>query len=162
MRKSRNTIDGLTELTAQITTIKKQVEKLVSEKLHLKFLELFDKYPNLVSFSWTQYAPYFNDGEACTFGVNADDIPAEFTEDSGDIIDFYDRDSGEKYNYTTKSYAKTGDADINYDAHKYVSEFVSEVVYSIPSDILENTYGSDNRITVTRSGIESDDYCEHD
>src|SRR5271165_5041195 len=135
MAKSRNTIDGLTELTAQITTIKKQVEKLVSEKLHLKFLELFDKYPNLVSFSWVEYSPHFNDGDACTFSVYADEIPVEFLEDEGDQVDLYDRDSGQTYNYSTRSYTKTGDADPNYDAHKSINEFVSDVVYSIPSDI---------------------------
>jgi hypothetical protein len=31
---------------------------------------LFDKYPQMESFSWTQYTPYFNDGEECVFRVN--------------------------------------------------------------------------------------------
>lgn len=33
--------------------------------------ELFDKYPKLKSFAWTQYTPYFNDGETCHFGVQS-------------------------------------------------------------------------------------------
>lgn len=33
--------------------------------------EIFEKYPNLNSFGWTQYTPYFNDGDTCVFGVHA-------------------------------------------------------------------------------------------
>src|SRR5271167_1978897 len=120
MRKSSNTIDGLTELTAQIATIKKQVEKLVSEKLHDKFLELFDKYPNLVSFSWTQYANFFNDGDPCEFYVHTDSesIDVEFTEDEGDSQRLDDRDSGKSYDYNTRSYKSTGQPDINFSNHE--------------------------------------------
>lgn len=34
------------------------------------FSEVFEKYPNLEAFQWTQYTPYFNDGDECVFGVN--------------------------------------------------------------------------------------------
>src|SRR5271155_1039404 len=116
MRKSSNTIDGLTELTTQIGTLNKQIEKLVSEKLHLKFIELFDEYPNLVSFSWTQYANFFNDGDPCNFYVHTDSesIDVEFAEDEGDSKQLDDRDSGKSYDYTTRSYKDTGEADINF------------------------------------------------
>jgi hypothetical protein len=29
--------------------------------------ELFEEFPELESFSWTQYTPYFNDGDTCEF-----------------------------------------------------------------------------------------------
>lgn len=32
--------------------------------------ELFAAFPILDSVKWTQYTPYFNDGDACTFSVN--------------------------------------------------------------------------------------------
>ena len=34
--------------------------------------ELFEKYSWLKEISWTQYTPYFNDGDACEFYVNDD------------------------------------------------------------------------------------------
>ncbi len=34
--------------------------------------EVFQKNPRLLSFSWRQYIPSFNDGDACTFTVNTD------------------------------------------------------------------------------------------
>ena len=31
---------------------------------------LYEKYPDLKSIHWTQYTPYFNDGDECEFGVH--------------------------------------------------------------------------------------------
>lgn len=33
---------------------------------------IFNAYPEVDNFGWIQYTPYFNDGDECTFGVNAD------------------------------------------------------------------------------------------
>lgn len=33
---------------------------------------LFDKHPKLEKFSWTQYTPYFCDGDVCEFSANTD------------------------------------------------------------------------------------------
>ncbi|HWJ26014.1 MAG TPA: hypothetical protein VNS32_05695, partial [Flavisolibacter sp.] len=32
---------------------------------------LFEKYPGVKNVRWTQYTPYFNDGDACEFSSNA-------------------------------------------------------------------------------------------
>lgn len=32
--------------------------------------DIFVGFPNIESFSWTQYTPYFNDGDECNFTVN--------------------------------------------------------------------------------------------
>jgi hypothetical protein len=32
--------------------------------------EFFDKNPGITGVVWTQYTPYFNDGDTCEFGVN--------------------------------------------------------------------------------------------
>ena len=34
--------------------------------------DIFTNNPQLNSFSWNQYTPYFNDGETCYFSVNRD------------------------------------------------------------------------------------------
>lgn len=34
--------------------------------------ELFAENPGLVSFGWTQYTPYWNDGDVCVFGAHTD------------------------------------------------------------------------------------------
>ena len=37
--------------------------------------EVFSKYPEVKALAWTQYTPYYCDGESCVFGVNAYGTP---------------------------------------------------------------------------------------
>ena len=48
------------ELTAQL---KKDFPALLAP--------LFEKYPGVKNVRWTQYTPYFNDGDPCEFSTNA-------------------------------------------------------------------------------------------
>jgi hypothetical protein len=48
------------------------------------FKEFFDKNPSITVVKWTQYTPYFNDGDECVFGVN-DPVFSNATGD--DIVD---------------------------------------------------------------------------
>ncbi len=64
-------------LQEKFAAFKKQVEKLRGElqKVGEQFLienfkKTFEKYPMLERVSWTQYTPYFNDGDECTFRSN--------------------------------------------------------------------------------------------
>lgn len=45
--------------------------------------EFFDKNPGIKAVVWTQYTPYFNDGDECIFGVN----DPTFTNAEGDDLD---------------------------------------------------------------------------
>jgi hypothetical protein len=74
--KSKNAI-----LAAKIkkinSTAKAQIEKIRSKTasqnqslLKQAVKSLFAANPNLESFSWTEYTPYWNDGDACTFSTN--------------------------------------------------------------------------------------------
>lgn len=42
--------------------------------------KLFDDLPELESFSWTQYTPYFNDGDPCEFDVHTSWPRLEFSD----------------------------------------------------------------------------------
>lgn len=44
--------------------------------------EVFEKFPELTSFSWSQYTPYFNDGDVCTFQCNVDYPTLTFTDET--------------------------------------------------------------------------------
>lgn len=57
--------------------------------------------PNVHSFGWTQYTPYFNDGDTCEFSVNepwlrtVDDVAAEADAEEGQ--DDYDFEIGDTH-----------------------------------------------------------------
>lgn len=60
-------------LKAKLEAFEEKQKELIQDQIEIigdEFKELFARYPKLQSFEWTQYTPYFNDGEACIFGVN--------------------------------------------------------------------------------------------
>lgn len=69
------------EREATLNTIKEKMEALEKEMaeaganyIRQVAQDAFDKYPELRSFGWTQYTPYFNDGDTCIFAAHTDDI----------------------------------------------------------------------------------------
>ena len=60
-----------TTLQEQITQITTQLQHKSKQLIAQAFSEFFEKYSGIVdSIFWTQYTPYFNDGEACEFSVH--------------------------------------------------------------------------------------------
>lgn len=100
--------------------------------------KIFAKYPKLKSFGWTQYTPYFNDGDACYFGVNSDCpyINGEHCEDMEE-----------------KQYKKWGENTV---------KSISELIGSIDDDDLAAVFEDHVMVTIHRSGrIEVEEYS-HD
>jgi hypothetical protein len=69
---------SLTELRKEYQTLQQRINALNEEmkeksKILMKqeFSDFFEKYGDIVSkIFWTQYTPYFNDGESCEFSVH--------------------------------------------------------------------------------------------
>lgn len=110
--------------------------------------EVFNKFPTLVSFGWTQYTPYFNDGEPCTFSANysypsmtflTDGVEEEFDENSGD---------------------EPEDPQTTEDLRKKASDYLDKFFENFDEDGLED-FG-EGKVVVTRDGkIDVEDY-DHD
>lgn len=48
----------------------KKVKETLQEKMKGVFKAFFDAHPEVKTIHWTQYAPYFNDGDECVFSVH--------------------------------------------------------------------------------------------
>ncbi len=105
------------------------------------FKEFFDKHPDVESIKWHQYTPYFNDGDVCEFGVNSD--ASIKLKDKDDFFGEYD-------NYTDK----------NPQTNKLIQN-ASELVASIPDDIMLEVFGDHAEITANRDGFDVESY-DHD
>jgi hypothetical protein len=101
---------------------------------------LFEKFPKLVSFSWTQYTPYFNDGEPCIFSAHTD-YPS---------IQFGDEDERED-EYTNRETPGRSEA----------VEAVSEFLSNFTEEQYELTFGDHSEVIVTKDGVEVEEYS-HD
>ena len=73
----------MTKYTEAKKKMKAALEKanaIVKEAFLEASNEVFNKYPNIESFSWTQYTPYFNDGDECTFSAQTEYPQLTFTD----------------------------------------------------------------------------------
>jgi hypothetical protein len=59
--------DRLLAIKAEMEEKQKELQKRAREVFHEEIQGLFATYPELQSVSWTQYTPYFNDGDECIF-----------------------------------------------------------------------------------------------
>lgn len=140
-----------------IRKLKSDYEKAVKEtgldEIRKAFNEFFAKYPSVHGVVWTQYTPYFADGDACTFGVYdmyllakaETDLPPSAKLSNEMVVDNYFRV------YFTYDY--TGPKS---ELHRAIIDRLS-----IPEYVLEVVFGDHVQVVATRNGFEVSEY-EHD
>lgn len=136
--------------------------------------EFFDKNPGITALKWTQYTPYFNDGDTCEFRVNdvyftnapadeLDNISAwgeyEGEDDSVWVTHniVYVLNSGRKYyeDEVAKILAAGG---VDVDSCNLIDKMIQS---SEMEEIMKEMFGDHVAVTATRDGFDVNDY-EHD
>jgi hypothetical protein len=139
----------------RLATIRNEVKAMGQEGALAEFREFFNSRPEVTGIAWTQYAPYFNDGDSCEFSVHdvnyttADD-PKEAFNDFNGYGDYEDPKDG----LTSISWDKNRRTDIE----KAVIAFWDEIK---DDDIFETIFGPDAKVLVTPLGVTIDE-CRHD
>jgi hypothetical protein len=135
-------------------------------KLKEVFNEFWEENPDVKIVTWTQYAPYFNDGDPCEFSVG--DLTFSNATEEDDVRELY---SGYYDGETEGIWAfSTWNADtmiqenslsgVNLESIKMLSTFINSEAME---QALKASLGEDNIIFATREGIRSDDYSgSHD
>lgn len=116
------------------------------------FDEIFSKYPKLESLSWTQYTPYFVDGDACTFRV----CDIDHMKWSGDKPVETDDDYEDDYIYFGGSEAKK-----RYGAKLCADVCALSDALQDLDDTMELIFGDHVQVTATREGFEVEEH-DHD
>jgi hypothetical protein len=144
----------------------------------VKVLEkLVKANPHIVAFRWNQYTPHFNDGDVCEFSVN--DLEVQFDQviaGKGDVVaketeDDEDEDSGDwvqfgEYGDSMEEYFTERKDVLNFEEIDKLESAVSSA-YEIHErlqgmdDALLQAFGDHTEVTVTRNGIETEEY-EHE
>ncbi len=125
------------------------------------FGELFDKHPHLQKIVWTQYTPHFNDGDVCEFGVGEFYVYID-----GDDLDenFYDYEVPYR-KYSEEECSKHDwaiEANARYDRFtEQLKTDIREAREIIPTALFEEVFGDGVKVSVTRFGIEVEEY-DHD
>lgn len=167
------------ETEEDFLTIKQQMKELRDEarkKLKNFFIKgmdkVFEMYPEVKTVSWTQYTPYFNDGEECTFSAHVDDFYVNGWDDYGSTMWRASEDEiGEKVLIKEE---------MQYDWIREPGESRSRRVYKTPEsrsvkiyeaisgflsqlddDDYKTMFGDHARITVKKGEVEIEEY-DHD
>ena len=173
----------MNETNKQIAELKKANIETSKKVFNTAIAKFFQLYPEVAAITWTQYTPYFNDGDACEFSVYEPSfLSAEDLENKSDI---------ELYNYSSWQepssyvYEKVANKDNRYgnlqdyidEIEKYeklknelgprlqeiqlgVKKFES-LFKKIDDDTMEALFGDHVEVTATPKGIDVDEYS-HD
>lgn len=82
-------LNKIKDRLAKLEKQKDEALEAVRKEFPDLFAELFEKSVLINSVSWTQYTPYFMDGDECVFGINADEL------DVNGINQYEDEDADE-------------------------------------------------------------------
>ncbi len=154
----------LKEKNSQLLKLKEEINE-VSAQAFTDFIKtFFVKNPKIKSFGWTQYTPYFNDGESCQFSVNTDYIKVngEYADDQ-DWISPKNILSYGKWDSVSKSYVGREEAiNPNYDEELVkATDEIRDFLGHFNEDFYHSQYGDHVEITVSESGVNISEY-DHD
>lgn len=159
-------IEELKSLRAKREELAKQITQQSKTLFKQASLTLFEEYPNIIRYGWTQYTPYFNDGDTCEFGSNhydpyivftssEDYDPKDFTHwdfEFGDY-DYFDYTGG--YNNKKKK-ELTPEKEAEYKAGNAVKDFLKNFD---DTDML-SMFGDHQIVDVSKEGVTVEEY-EH-
>jgi hypothetical protein len=176
--------EELKEMKAQYDArLKRDGEAAVKEA----FKELFDAYPEIRSVVWTQYTPYFNDGDTCEFSVHEFDVnlvPGEDLKNKISVIRTAQIEAASRGDYSKAQSLKkeadklearfnSDDDDYQYGETRYelrrsghprgeqIAKAVTDLAAELPEDVLESVFGDHVVIVATRQGFNVSEY-NHD
>lgn len=116
--------------------LRAEMKKAISDAFSNMAKVLFQDHPGLESFSWTAYTQYWNDGDQCYFSANTDSFAFAY---QGETFD-----DDERWQRST----------ISNDIQAFLSAF--------GDDDYEQLFGDHVRVTVTPTGVTTEEYTDHD
>ena len=154
----------LDTLLSEFNQYKQEFQSQAQKKFKEYFIEFWEKNPAVKAVIWTQYAPYFNDSDPCTFKVHT----ANFTNAEGDDLsdislwgEYYGENESIWCDYQfggTRSLPKPDGVD------EESTEQLSGLIRSSEMEsVMEMMFGSDSKVIATREGFQVEDISgEHD
>ena len=157
-------LEALKEKQKEIAKLKAEAQQMASDAFDSFCKEIFEKHPKIESFGWSQFTPYFNDGDTCTFSVNTDyiSINGEYVDDSKWVNETTVVDWG-TWNRDLRVYeGRVEVPNLDYDAELAKgSDEITEFLRNFDNDFYITRFGDHAEITVTKDGVDVDEY-EHD
>jgi hypothetical protein len=156
-------MDTINKLIEDYAEAKAKFQKNAKDLLMQEFKTFFKEVPEIKVIKWTQYTPYFNDRDACVFGVHEPTFSN--CEDSSLVMNWGELDMNTSEAEEKGIFVFYGDYGIpdNIDAkaRKKIEDINYLICNSSMREALEGAFGDHVEVTVTENGIDIDEY-EHD
>jgi hypothetical protein len=136
--------------------------------------EFFNLNPGINAVVWTQYTPYWNDGEECVFNVNDPTFTNATGDDLRDVTGYgeYDGDNDDIWAVDNLKYALNSDRDYyESDRRKILAGpsvdvescdlFSSMIQSSEFEDVMLAMFDNHSKVIATRDGFDVEEYS-HD
>jgi hypothetical protein len=135
--------------------------------------EFFDKNPGITGVVWTQYTPYFNDGETCEFSVGEATFTNAPLDELSDIRwGEYEGDTEGVWACDNVSYVLESDRPYYTETANMIraaggvdaescSLFAKAIGSSEMEDVMLAMFGDHSKVIATRSGFEVEEF-DHD
>lgn len=137
-------------LVAGMEAAKEQVRVAGKQAVAALFKAFFEEYPAVKAVGWTQYTPYFNDGEPCVFGVGEPYLTTK-SGDFSEMSSLYD-DEDDESGYCFKS---------DYYLKGPLKTAIGRLAASMDNDIFESAFGDHVLVIATPAGFHVNEY-NHD
>lgn len=150
--------DKFEELQKLQEAYDKAAETIGQEAFTEMMEKVFEACPKLWKIKWDQYAPHFNDGDACTFGVYGPEFfeePTREDEDDDkweDILADMESDGGNLY----------VSSDSKFEGAKALREFEKFLNSTLGEDLCARVFGEDASVRMVRGGKVEVGECNHD
>ena len=135
-----------------------EASQIVKEAFSEMVKPVFESNPGLKAFRWTQYTPYFNDGDSCTFNVYSDCASLLHPKDEANNYEDGEEDDGIGWIREPDYYGQWKNLQSPLrKAYDDVQSFLS----SFDEDDFMEMFGDHVRITVTPEGVDVNEHS-HD
>jgi hypothetical protein len=157
-------------LTKKLLEKRAELSKELSNSFHGLFQEFFKNYPEIAYVTWTQYTPYFNDGDECTFSVHERAYPLTKlvgNEEPEDRPYGYDAEEFEletstyytkRPDFIDENQIKAGISNERATEIKSGIDSLEDVLGEIPEEVYKDVFDDHVYVIVDREGIHTEEY----
>lgn len=151
--------EKLNNLVSNFEAFHQEFMAKAREQFNITIKEIFDFIPEVTYVTWTQYTPYFNDGDTCEFRVG--DI--SFTNASKEELDnvYYGEYDGEDESVFVYPCWRKEEVPLTEEQKKVIDDFTKICNSRTFEDIMLFTFGDHVRVIGSREGFSVEEY-EHD
>ena len=159
----------------QLITDQAELQRKFQEQAQTLFKditkEFFAKNPGVTAIVWTQYTPYFNDGDTCEFRVN-DPTFTNAPDPENIRWEDYEGEEENVWTATNIGYVLQSDREWYADTKRLIREqggvdvescnmMARAICSSEMEDVMLAMFGDHSKIVATRDGFEVEEY-DHD